>query len=117
MVETLVLAVAAEIAVLLLQGKQVIGDGNQVGTQLRVARALIGAGGCIHPFAGVFTAPAALAFGDDFGGEQGDGFALGAVDIMGQTAVVTGIDSVSEQAADHDGKDHVKHDSGFKKWC
>ena len=57
----------------------------------------------------MFAAPAALAFLYYFRREEGDGFALRAVDVMGQAAVVTGIDGMAEQAADYHGKDERKH--------
>ena len=57
----------------------------------------------------MLSSPSAFALCNDFGGKQGDGFALGAVDIMEQAAVVTGIDGMPEKAADHDGKDEMQH--------
>ena len=112
-IEALVFAIAAEVSVLFLEGKQIIRHGGQVGEQLRISRALIGAGSGIHPFAGVLAPPAALALLDHFRGEQGDGFALRTVDVMSQTAVVAGIDGMAEQAADDDGKEGGDHGNHF----
>ena len=109
MVEALILAVAAQVAVLFLQGNEVVGHGNEVGEQLRVSGALVGSGCGVHPFAGMLAPPAAFTLCDDFGGEERDGLALGTVDVVEQAAVVAGIDGVAEQAADNDGKDEMQH--------
>ena len=81
-VVALILAVAAQIAVGFLAGDEVVRHGGQTLADGRIAGAFVGLGGSVEPLTGVLALPSAFAFRHHFGGEELDGVALGAVDVL-----------------------------------
>ena len=101
-VVALVFAVAAQVAILLLTGDEIVCDRHQFAQQHRVARALIGLGGGVEPLSGVLALPSSLTLGYHLRGEEVDGVAVGAGDVLREAAVVAHVDGVAQHAADHD---------------
>ena len=95
-----VLPVAAQVAVFLLKGQQIIGHGNQFFPKYGISGALIGLCGGIHPLAGMFSLPAAFSLGHHLRAEQVDGITLRPRYILRKAAVVASVDSVAQKAAD-----------------
>ena len=108
-VVALVFAVASEVAVLFLAGDEIIGHGREPCEDCGIARALVGLGGGVHPLSGVLALPSALALGYHFRREQLDCVALGAVDVLCETAVISGIHRVAEHSADHDTEKEIEY--------